>query len=513
MGGMLALKKRWLAMLLAAVLCAGAAAGCKPKDPETSGSSSGSDAGEVFTPSGPGLDVSGGDDSYADYTVEGKVKVGLNRNRSTDFEALFDTFSHFYPNVTLSLDRFDNAGQGPEYMTAKAQSGDLPDIMFDDPSTLPYFITQGWVYPLNDFVKDDPDYDYVPKSIQDTYTYGGHLFAIAENVHFQAVFLNLDIMEELNLEHPELDWTMEEYGELLKKATNTTYSGAETLFSLDANFCVSSSKDCTWLGYNYEDRTFHMSDVWAPCVSFVRELREVPGLEAWSMRWNGEDGATDYIKKFGNGNVDDLYMAFKLGLTLTEPERSTWDAWLVDLPFDWELWTFPQGNGNKGRFPMHVDCNFMTTAVTAENVDAAFQVLRYTSYSVEGNLARQSMWDEENKGKYELNLDYTIPATLHPKVAEKFKSNPHVTEPIAYMYDCIPISERADVAKIVPGWDAVNNEYILEKRNAVTDGLSTAEAAAAEVQDRASEALQQYWEQFDADLEKFISGFTPVHTR
>lgn len=59
---------------------------------------------------------------------------------------------------------------------------------------------------------------------------------------------------------------------------------------------------------------------------------------------------------------------------------------------------------------MHVDYNFMTTAVTAENVDAAFQVLRYTSYSVEGNLARQSMWDKENEGKYEPKLPFPSPA-------------------------------------------------------------------------------------------------------
>lgn len=511
------MKKRLLAGVLAALLCAAMATGCKPKDPDISGGAGGdSSSSEIdeYTPSGPGLDVEN-NDPYADFDVAGSVTVAINRARDTDYEALFDTFSNFYPNIKLTIERFETAGHAPEYLTAKAQSGTLPDVMFDDPSPLTYFISQGWMYPLNDFVEGDPDYEYVPESLRDSYTFGGDVYAIPGNVHFQCMILNTDIMDDLNLQMPSLDWDTDDFADLLRAATTDKYSGTEDVFNVDANLALTTSKDCTFLGYNYEDRSYHLRDAWAPCVAYEWSLREVPGLEAWSMRLNQADGEdiTDYEKKFGSGDMNDLYMAFKMGLTLTEPERGTWDSWIYDLPFNWVLWTYPQGNGNKGRFPMHVDCNWMTTGVTADNVDAAFQVLRYTSYSVSGNLARQSMWDEENEGKYELTLPFTIPATLHPDVAEKFKSNPNVTEAIAYMYDSIPTSVRADVSKLVPGWDAVHTEYISAKRNEVTDGKAQADTVAAEIEDKANAALAEYWAQFDADLKKFKDGFVPVHTK
>lgn len=69
------------------------------------------------------------------------------------------------------------------------------------------------------------------------------------------------------------------------------------------------------------------------------------------------EGLTDYEKKFGSGDLSDLYMAFKSGFTLTEPERGTWDTWLYDLPFNWELWTSPRATETRGASP----CMWITT--------------------------------------------------------------------------------------------------------------------------------------------------------
>lgn len=72
---------------------------------------------------------------------------------------------------------------------------------------------------------------------------------------------------------------------------------------------------------------------------------------------------------------------------------------------------------------------------------------------------------------------------------------------------------RADASKLVPGWDAVHASHISAERNKVTDGLAQADTVAAEIQDKATAALAEYWAQFDADLKKFKDSFTPVHTK
>ena len=180
---------RVCAMLLSLVLLCGIFAGCGQivDDPASSGTPGSTDP----LPSGGGLDVDGGNDVYANYEASGKVTIAINKGRSTDFQALLDTFSQYYKNIELEVDYFSAEGGTSEYLTAQAANGTLPDIVFDDYSSLPYFISQGWVYPLDDFVAGDGDFEYVPESIIDSYTFNGHLFALPTTVHFRTIFMNV----------------------------------------------------------------------------------------------------------------------------------------------------------------------------------------------------------------------------------------------------------------------------------------------------------------------------------
>lgn len=506
---------RIASMLCVVTLSCGLLAGCGGDTTGTEpDSNKGTDTQSSESESDTGLNVDGGNDSNANYDAKGKVVVAINKGRSTDFQALLDSFERYYENIELEVDYFSAEGGTAEYLTAKAATNDLPDIVFDDASSLPYFISQGWVYPLDEFVKGDEDFEYVPDSIIESYTFNDHLFALPTTAHFRTIFLNLDLLNAMNLDMPALDWTREDYAELMKKATNNEYSGSETIFDLDVNLTGTTSKNSGYYGYDLTNRKFNLKDSWVDNVQFMRGLREYPGLEAWSLRWNNmTDGSNDYVKKFGQGNTDDLHMAFKMGKTLSDTLSGTWDAWLYELEYNWTLWPYPQGEDTKGRLPMHIDHSFMTTAVTEENAEAAFEVLRYLSYGVEGNITRLSMFDEENEGKYVLNNKYYIPCTNHPDVAEKFESLPEVNEALIYMYENIENSFRADPAKIVPDFDQINNDYILQSRNKVTDGLAEAATVAAEVEAKANDAIALKWKAFDEAVEKFFAEFKPVYTK
>ena len=504
---------RFVSMLCALTLVCGLTAGCKGGGQEDTDKPVENQT-EQNNPGGEGLNVEGGKDEYANYDATGKVVVAINKGRSTDFQALLDSFSKYYKNIELEVDYFSAEGGTTEYLTAQAATGSLPDIVFDDASSLPYFISQGWVYPLDEFVKEDKDFTYVPESIIKSYTYNGHLFALPTTVHFRTIFLNLDLLNTMNLDRPALDWTREEYADLMKKATTSEYSGSETIFDLDINLAGTTNKNSGYYGYDIENRKFNLKESWVDNVTFMRQLREYPGLEAWSLRWNNaSDGTSDYVKKFGQGNTDDTHMAFKMGKTLSDTLAGTWDAWLYELDYNWTLWPYPQGAETKGRLPMHIDHSFMTTGVTEENAEAAFEVLRYLSYGVEGNITRLSMFDEENEGKYVLNNKYYIPCTNHPDVAAKFESLPEVNEALIYMYENIENSFRADPAKIVPDFDQVNNDYILTSRNKVTDGLAEAATVAAEVEDKANTAISGKWTTFDAAVTDFLNELKPVYTK
>lgn len=446
----------------------------------------------------------------ARYEVSGKVVVAFNEGRSTDTYMLLKNFNKYYPNIEVELLPYDISTS--EFLTAQAATGTMPDVVFDDATEFYYYVSQGWVHPLNDLIGEDEDFAYIPQPILDSYTYGDKLYALPMQAHFNTIFFNLDLADRLNVDVPELDWSPQDYAELLKKATTTEYSGTEILWGIDEALAgtMSTSSDASLYGFNIAEKKFETSKTWVDAVNLMVELRAYPGLEAWSLRNSNVDGdSNDYVKKFGQGNLEDTHMAFKMGKILTDP-KGTWDVtWLKELPFEWELLPFPQGDDAKGHLPMHVDGSWVTS--TAQNVEAAYEFVRYVTFSKEGNLERIGMYETGDTDEYTLNEAFYIPTTNQPEVAERFKGLENVTPGIAYMYDNMNNSFRADLGKFVPGYVQIGDEYLGPRGNEVRDGITDAASVAAELDDVATKAIQGYWNDFNEQLKQVQEEFDSKH--
>lgn len=444
-----------------------------------------------------------GKDPFVNYQVKGDVTVAIDTARPTDYEALFDVFSKYYPNVNITYDYFMHTGDNDnasEYLTARASAGKMPDIVYDEAGSLPLYISQGWIKPLDSFVKNDPDYKNVPQAIKDSYTFKGKLFALPHQAQFEVMVLNLDAMDELNIKVPALDWTLEDFEALLKAGTNNKYSGIDEMFGIPDRVSGLYAKDAAYYGYNVKTRKYSMLNTLGEALKFQRKLRDYPGLEGWWMR----QGATnivdsDYAKKFGTSNLDDNRMAFKLGKTITQ-YYGTWQAPALKntLKFNFVLWPFPQHKDFKGRMPVHIDHCFMTSS--AKNTDAAFALLRYVTYSTEGNIARLSMYDKVNKGKYALNNSLYYPVVTSSKVIEKFESLPGVTEVDKYLLKNIGNSYRADCFKFVPDFRKIHTQIISPAMDQVSDGIKIPEEVLPEAERKANEAIQKAWQTLESKI-------------
>ncbi|MDE6167293.1 MAG: extracellular solute-binding protein, partial [Acetatifactor sp.] len=362
---------------------AGTFAGCadnldqQSSDTEQQSAAGGQEAGNEAGDQGGQSEQGGGSSDLSDerYQISGKVVVAVSSGLGADFRQLLKKFNDYYPNIEVETVEYETSTS--EYLTAQASTGQMPDVVLDDADKFYYYVSQGWVYPITDFVKEDEDFGYIPENIIKSYTYLDELYAVPEEVHFNCVFMNQDLLETLNLDVPELDWNTEDYKNLLKAATTAQYSGSEILWSVD-EFLSGSMSDYGYYGFDPDSMSFHMSESWVDAVNVMIELRAYPGLEAWSLRNTSADiASSDYVAKFGNGNTDDNHMALKLGKVLTDP-RGTWDiGWLTtDCSFNWCMWPWPSEAG--GRLPMHVNCSFVVS--TAQNPEAAFEFVRFMSY-------------------------------------------------------------------------------------------------------------------------------------
>ncbi len=447
-----------------------------------------------------------GEDPYADYTVSGDLKVAINLSRPTDYEAVLDKFQELYPDVNLTVDYFSGSDVADEYLATNASAGTLPDIVFDEPGKLPVYVRQGWLYPLDEFVKDDPMFDDVDDGIIENYTFNGKLYALPNSLTFQVMVLNNDILNELNLDHPELDWTIDDYTELMKAATNNTYSGCETLTDwTDYGSAIFAGVGDKW-GYSNETRQFNLTGSLLQSVKLMQKLNALPGVVATTLKSTKDtSGETDYAKKFGS---DSGTAAFNTGKVLTE-SAGTWDYASLDasLSYDWEMWTTPQDEA--GRICMHVDHSFMCS--TTQNPEAAFQLLRFLTYSVEGNYVRLAMYAEENEGAYVLNDRLYYPATTNADVLARFNELDAVTEVDTYFMDNVGNAFRGDPFKYVPEYNEIHYNYLKKMINEVSVGGTDPTSQLTTLQATVNAQMNTAWANFEADMAKVQKDFDATH--
>lgn len=483
--------KKYLSFILVIVMCLTALAGCGEKK------DTGKDKGNK--PSGTGeFVVEGvGEDANADYTVSGDVKVAINLSRPTDYEAVLDKFQELYPNVTLIIDYFSGSDTADEYLASKAATNELPDVVFDEAGKLPIYVRQGWVHPITEFVKDDPAYKDVDPGLMETYTYCGEIYALPNSLTFQTMVLNNDILDELNLDHPELDWTLADYEQLLKDATNNTYSGTETLsFWTDYGSALFKGSGEKW-GYDNATRQFNLTGSLLEAVKVMQKLNSLPGVVADTLHSTKDSsGDTDYAKKFGS---DTASTAFNTGRVLLE-SSGTWKFASLDqtLSYNWEMWTTPQDE--KGRICLHADHSFMCS--TTKNPEAAFQLLRFLTYSPEGNFVRLAMYDEKNEDAYILNDRLYFPATQNAEVLERFEELDAVTEVDMYFMDNVANSFRGDPFKYVPEYNEIHYSYLKKTIDTLAKGGTDPTSQITSLQSTVNKLMTEAWANYEAEVKK-----------
>ncbi|MEN3043024.1 MAG: extracellular solute-binding protein [Fervidobacterium sp.] len=137
------------------------------------------------------------------------------------YKKLAAEFTKIYPDieVTFVVNEPDVNG----FLTARvAAKQPLPDIVAQSWEGLSYPVSQGWVYPLDDFLKNDKEWTSVPKNLRESFVYNNKTYAVPERLHFQGIYLNLDLLKKLNLPKPVYQWNVELFKQYLRRATTKT---------------------------------------------------------------------------------------------------------------------------------------------------------------------------------------------------------------------------------------------------------------------------------------------------
>lgn len=485
------MKKRWVSLLLAGCMVMTTMAGCG-KDSKDSESKKG-ESSEV----------------KVNTEISGTISVGINSYRNSDFEAICKAFEKQYPNVKVEPILFESStDDATEYLTSqKMAEKTLPDIIFDDAGSLPTYIQNGWMYPLTSFLEGDKDFEKVPENIANHFAYNGNIYALGQTLHSNVLLVNEDLVEEMNVDLPEYDWTWDEFTDFIKACTNASYSGVQDI-SEQYNWIPGAMTDGRAIvGYDYETGQFDLESV-RTFVNYYSSVQKLNGVEATSLKQNTASGTSDYVKKFGNvSGKDGAFIAGKVASIFAGTwEYASWDQ--KDLEFNWNFYPVPQCV--EGRVPIHVDYCWMTTDVATENVEAAWAFLRYVTYSKEGNLARLTTYDEDHITDNMKNV-YYIPCTSDEDVVKKFQSLPYVTDAVLYIHENIENGYLNDPEKTVPGFESVEYSIIGKLAYESVTGRDDFSSKMMDAQTKANAEIMNYKKVFDEALAKFETEFAESH--
>lgn len=468
-------------------------------------------------PGSPTLDFTPVADKGANYNVKGTVTIAVDTARPTDYDAMFDVMQKLYPNVNIKFDYWahNESDSALEYLTTRAASGKMADIIFDDAGCLPSYVMQGWVYPITKFVDADPEGSNLPANLRKDYTYCGELYALPNSAHFDVEVFNVDLLNKLGLKLPGMTWTMDDYENYLRKAAAKFSSklcvGIASLGDAHVRYSwyysMQKGPHYGQWGYDYNTQQVDASILTEGTKKAYYWRTMTSGVEAWyEQTQKGSNGVSQLETNLG---LNDYNAAFTAGKALIM-DWNTGGTNKTNLKYNFEYAVVPHPNTD-GRLSMHVDCSFMTTACKEENAEAAYQLLRFMTISSNGNLARLTMYEDSQKGKYSLNSRIYYPTTSSKAVIDKFNNLSVVTETDKYLVANIPNSSRFDVQKLVPNMYDSFFKTAAYAYNDIMSGKDKTGAGMAEAVDKWNKLIKENITQMNTEIKKAQAEFNKTH--
>ena len=407
--------------------------------------------------------------------------------------------NHPYINVET---QFANIGSD-EVILGMIAAGDMPDIFFDIQRPLQFLVTQGWVHPLSQFIEDDDAcFAMIPQEILDLRTLAGELWALPGRSHLNSAFIaiNVNLMEELNLDMPSPDWTFDEFLDFISAGATDQFAGIQELPSPEFMGVLMTGENL--FGFNPQTNTFNLSGGWVSAHQLRAEWNAIPNLVANRLRCPDdpfENANSDYVRKFGAGDISDAHMAFMTGNVLTRTAnvadramlQENW--YLQEADFDVVLHNFPSDPRVGFAPPLHTMSSIMSS--TTQHPEAAFELLRWLSYSEPG---LRSI----------IEGFFFVGNTTNPNVHAAFDEfwPDAMTPGVRRAIESVSNGGTVGLFPVVSDYGSIFDAVLQPANESVMDG-GDVHALAAEATDRANQMLAEAVARDEVDIAAIIAEF------
>lgn len=321
-------------------------------------------------------------------------------------QKMIDAFMEENENIIVNI--VDIGGSGAEFtgnLIDSAQLGILPDVFAID--NVPTIVSANLALDVEEYWRNDPDAQLVYEAIAETAVYNGKRYAVPSYQFLKGIFVNLSIMDKLNLQtvtdkyridsegYPVKDWTVTEMVEIAKAVTNPTVGNKEEYRSGLALWYGAADFQQIWPMLNDEELRY---DTWdGENFDFENPL----WIEAMKAKVDIMDNVK-YPHVTSNFPADETTQAFlgELGWMIAEGYSvmaidGSWNFGAVTTAKDnnQELGFWPYPAGDAGQFPPTI-LDYQIVSSQTRYPEEAYKLAKWMTYGKDGWMTRLDLLEE-----------------------------------------------------------------------------------------------------------------------
>ena len=318
---------------------------------------------------------------------------------------MVNAFMEKYPNITVNIQMMGaSSEEWDSNFVAAAESGTLPDVFLVNrlASFLPYNILAD----ITEFYENDPDTAYIFDSVEELGLYKDKRYAVPTFIYPTMWIVNLDILEAAGVAIPSYDWTYQQMESIAQATTNEnthiigmygcSFYNRELPKILKVEAATNAEELAiakSWQSYSFDGTQFNFND--PVFLSAMTRLTDAVNggycIDALSA------------ETLENWYLDSSFVPTANGKVALWRDAS-WSAknYFSQMLFNWDI--YPGPNGITGG-----NTDIAGIASTSENKAAAYQFLKWMSYSEEGLLTRYQLFEDYSDQVYISANNYGYP--------------------------------------------------------------------------------------------------------
>lgn len=401
---------------------------------------------------------------------------------------MINSFMEKYPNITVEIQMMGSSSEEWDAnFIAASEAGTLPDVFLVNrlASFLPYNILGD----ITEYYENDSDTQYFFDSVDELGIYNEKRYAIPTFVYPRVWVVNLDILEAAGVAAPGYDWTYQQMEAIAAGVTNENYhiigSYMTDYYTRELPKVLKMEAATTpeeleqakgWYGLGYDGTKFNFDD--PAYLSAMNRMAD--GINAGYIV--GELGPEVLDEWYLDPSYTPTYNG-KVGMWC-EASWSLKDHF-DQMLFNWDV--YPGPNGVTGG-----NTDIAGISSTTQHPKAAYQLLKWMSYSKEGLLTRYQLFENYADQVYISANNYGYPVVDYginsQGVNEIWEEIPYgLTAPGFVSPEFIESLKNGAfwVNKEVPGWDegfSVAYPYLYDTRIGETTYAAIKDTLQAEAQ-------------------------------